>query len=264
MANFLISFFYNIIFLAIQCKKRYNFLLILFSALYGFGFTAEELTIENTAKPAKQAVALAVSADRVAFYKCNFTGYQNTLYVHKGNQFYKNCIMEGTMNFIFGKGSAVFQECLILVKEPLLNQKHILTVDGRNEDPKVLGNGISIQKSVIGAAVDNTSLKKFSNTIFLGRIFGNVNQTAIIQCYIGHLIHPNGWLDWNDQGQFGSTNNVEHENFGVGTNLEQSVKGKGYNSKLSREEVEEYSARNFIYGESWLPETGFPFDLDIA
>lgn len=87
----------------------------------------------------------------------------------------------------------MFQECLILVKEPLLNQKHILTVDGRNEDPKVLGNGISIQKSVIGAAVDNTSLKKFSNTIFLGRIFGNVNQTAIIQCYIGHLIHPNGW-----------------------------------------------------------------------
>ena len=43
-----------------------------------------------------------------------------------------------------------------------------------------------------------------------------------------------------------------------------SVKGKGYNSKLSREEVEEYSARNFIYGESWLPETRFPFDLDIA
>ena len=65
-----------------------------------------------------------------------------------------------------------------------------------------------------------------------------MNQTAIIQCYIGHLIHPNGWLDWNDQGQFGSTNNVEHENFGVGTNLEQSFKGKGYNSKLSREEVE--------------------------
>ena len=167
------------------------------------------------------------------------------------------------MNFIFGKGSAVFQECLILVKEPLLNQKHILTVDGRNEDPKVLGNGISIQKSVIGAAADNTSLKKSSNTIYLGRTFGNVNQTAIIQCYIGHLIHPNEWLDWNDQGQLGSTKNVEHENFGVGTNLE-SVKGKGYNSKLSREEVEKYSARNFIYGESWLSETGFPFDLDIA
>lgn len=53
------------------------------------------------------------------------------------------------------------------------------------------------------------------------------------------------------------TNNVEHENFGVGTNLEQRVRDKGYNSKLSREEVEEYSARNFIYGESWLPETGF-------
>ena len=166
MANFLISFFFNIIFLAILCKKRYNFLLILFSAVYGFGFTAEELTIENTAKPTKQAVALAVSADRVAFYKCNFTGYQNTIYMNKGNQFYKNCIVEGTMNFIFGKGSAVFQECLILVKEPLLNQKHILTVDGRNEDPKVLGNGISIQKSVIRAAVDNTSLKKFSNTIY--------------------------------------------------------------------------------------------------
>ncbi|KAF3975051.1 hypothetical protein CMV_001677 [Castanea mollissima] len=47
--------------------------------IYGFGFTAEELTVENTVKPTKQAVALAVSADRVAFYKCNFTGYQNTL-----------------------------------------------------------------------------------------------------------------------------------------------------------------------------------------
>lgn len=108
----------------------------------------KKLTIENTARPTKQAVALAVSADRVASISATSLDTK-THSVHKGNQFYKNCIVEGTMNFIFGKGSAVFQECLVLVKKPLLNQKHILTVDGRNEDPKFLGNGISIQKSLL-------------------------------------------------------------------------------------------------------------------
>ncbi|KAK2966394.1 hypothetical protein RJ640_013704 [Escallonia rubra] len=121
-------------------------------------FTAEELRIVNMTGPVKgQAVALFVSISYVAFYRCNISAYQDTLYISHGLQFYRHCTIEGTMDFIFGYRSAVFQECKILVRKPNPNQMNILTADGRQNQKEK--SWISIENSIIAAAPDRTGSK---------------------------------------------------------------------------------------------------------
>lgn len=91
--------------------------MIFFSAVKGEGFTGDDLTIRYNARPEKdQAVALAVASTDVAFHRCKFSEYKDTLFTYCGKQFYKNYIVEGTINFIFGFAPVGFQDCLILVK----------------------------------------------------------------------------------------------------------------------------------------------------
>ncbi|XP_075659721.1 pectinesterase 1-like [Castanea sativa] len=153
------------------------------AAVKGPNFIEEELTILNMAGPDKlQAVALVVSAPEVAFYNCRF---------HIGSQFFRNCIIKGTVDFIFGKVAAVFQNCPILVKQSKPGRVNVLTADGSNgmENQR----GIVIHKSLIGAMLANKIwLEDLENSTYLGRPWSDTVATAIINSYIGHVIHPDG------------------------------------------------------------------------
>ncbi|KAE8700734.1 Pectinesterase 2 [Hibiscus syriacus] len=85
----------------------------------GAGFVARDITFENTAGSSKhQAVALRVGSDLSAFYQCDMLAYQDTLYAHSNRQFYVNCLVAGTVDFIFGNAAAVFQDCDIHARRP--------------------------------------------------------------------------------------------------------------------------------------------------
>ena len=67
------------------------------------GFVARDLTIRNTAGPAAhQAVALRVDSDRSAFFRVAVEGHQDTLYAHLLRQFYRDCRVSSTVDFVFG------------------------------------------------------------------------------------------------------------------------------------------------------------------
>ena len=86
--------------------------------VYGMGFEAENITFENTAGPVGQAVAVMVAGDKAAFRHCRFLGFQDTLYTwgKQSRQYYEDCDIEGTVDFIFGSSTAVFNRCEIRAK----------------------------------------------------------------------------------------------------------------------------------------------------
>ncbi|CAI0393964.1 unnamed protein product, partial [Linum tenue] len=101
-------------------------------AVNGAGFIARGITFRNTAGPQNhQAVALRSDSDRSVFYQCSIEGYQDTLYVHSQRQFYRECYIYGTVDFIFGNAAAVLQNCMIYARRPMKSQKITITAQGR-------------------------------------------------------------------------------------------------------------------------------------
>ncbi|URE35720.1 pectinesterase [Musa troglodytarum] len=101
----------------------------------GDGFMAVSMAFENTAGPAKgQAVALRVQAARSIFLHCRMQAYQDTLYAHSHRQFYRNCLISGTIDFIFGDAAAaaaVFQKCFLTMRRPQAHHGTVVFAQSR-------------------------------------------------------------------------------------------------------------------------------------
>ena len=110
------------------------FLHVNFSAVTAPNFVAVNITFQNTAGPEKhQAVALRSGADFSIFYSCSFEAYQDTLYTHSLRQFYRECDVYGTVDFIFGNAAVVFQNCNLYPRKPMPNQFNAITAQGRSD-----------------------------------------------------------------------------------------------------------------------------------
>ncbi|KAL2941085.1 putative pectinesterase/pectinesterase inhibitor 21 [Bienertia sinuspersici] len=123
-------------------------------------FMAKDIGVENSAGAIKhQAVAIRVQSDKSILYNCQFDGYQDTLYVHTYRQFYRDCKVTGTIDFIFGDATAFFQNCTFVVRKPLENQNCIVTAQGRMERHQP--TGIFIHKSNFG--LDTSYYGEYNN-----------------------------------------------------------------------------------------------------
>ncbi|KAF8012851.1 hypothetical protein BT93_I0877 [Corymbia citriodora subsp. variegata] len=230
-------------------------------AVVGERFLARDITFQNTAGPSNhQAVALRVGADFSAFYQCDILAYQDTLYVHNNRQFFINCLISGTVDFIFGNAAAVFQDCDIHARKPDPGQKNMVTAQGRI-DPNQ-NTGIVIQKCRIGATGDLQSVKGDFPT-YLGRPWKEFSRTVIMQSTISDVIHPVGWHEWSGTFALDTLYYGEYQNTGPGAGTSQRVTWKGAKVITSVPEAQGFTAANFIAGGSWLSSTGFPFSLNL-
>ncbi|KAL3631407.1 hypothetical protein CASFOL_024391 [Castilleja foliolosa] len=221
-------------------------------AVSGDGFIARDMTFENTAGPNKhQAVALRSGSDFSVFYTCSFKGYQDTLYLYAQRQFYRNCDIYGTIDFIFGDAVAVIQNSNIYVRKPMPNQKNTVTAQSR-KDPNQ-NTGIIIHAS----RVSTSAASGYEN--YLGRPWQRYSRTVFMKCEIDGGIAAAGWLPWS--GDFGLSTLYygEYMNTGSGASTGGRVKWPGYHVIGSGAEAGKFSVGSFLGGDSWIPNTGVPF-----
>ncbi|GER31226.1 plant invertase/pectin methylesterase inhibitor [Striga asiatica] len=225
-------------------------------AVVGDGFIARGITFRNTAGPQKhQAVALRSGSDLSVFYQCSFEGYQDTLYVHSNRQFYRDCDIYGTVDFIFGNAAVVFQNCNIYPRDPP-NRTNTITAQGRT-DPNQ-NTGISIHECRVAAAPDLRPKLRSVRT-YLGRPWKEYSRTVFMKTSLDGSIDPAGWMPWSGNFALNTLYYGEYANTGPGSSTSGRVKWKGYRVITSAAEAAQFAPGNFISAGSWLPATSVPF-----
>ena len=231
-----------------------------FSAVSGDGFLARDVAFENSAGPEKhQAVALRVNADMTAFYRCSVYGYQDTLYVHSFRQFYRECDIYGTIDFIFGNAAVVLQECNIVSRKPLPGQFTVITAQSRDTPDE--DTGISIQNCSIVATNDLYS-NSSSFESYLGRPWRVYSRVVYLESYIDNFIDPMGWAKWSSDQGLDTLYYGEYENYGPGSRTHDRVEWVGYHV-MDYNDAYNFTVSEFITGDAWLGSTSFPYDDGI-
>ncbi|KAL6010502.1 hypothetical protein ACLOJK_000935 [Asimina triloba] len=221
----------------------------------GKNFVAKDIGFRNTAGPEKhQAVALRSGSDLSVFYRCSFEAYQDTLYAHSNRQFYRDCDITGTVDFIFGNAAAILQGCTIRPRQPGKSQMNTITAQGRT-DPNQ-NTGVSIQECQIQAFENNVTAQTF-----LGRPWKPYSTTIIMQTGISNLVDPAGWLPFNGPNTEPPTTifYAEYENSGPGSSTSKRVKWEGYYPSVTKQQASQFTVNPFIQGSEWLPATGVAF-----
>ncbi|XP_027333395.1 putative pectinesterase/pectinesterase inhibitor 45 [Abrus precatorius] len=223
-------------------------------AVDGDGFFGLAMGFRNTAGPdGHQAVAARVQGERAVFANCRFEGYQDTLYVQAHRQFYRSCIVSGTIDFIFGNAAVVFQNCIMIVRKPLDNQQNLVTAQGRLDNKQE--TGIVLQKCVIKP---DDSLVPVKDKIksYLGRPWKEYSKTIVMETEIGDFIHPDGWKEWMGDFALKTLYYGEYNNTGPGASTSARVKWPGC-KVIDREEATKYTPGIFLRG-TWIQATGVP------
>ncbi|KAG5626046.1 hypothetical protein H5410_011264 [Solanum commersonii] len=222
-------------------------------AVSGKGFIARDITFRNTAGPKNfQGVALRVDSDQSAFFRCSMEGYQDTLYAHSLRQFYRECNIYGTIDFIFGNGAAVLQNCKIYTRPPLPLQKVTITAQGRKSPDQ--STGFSIQDSYIYA----------TRPTYLGRPWKMYSRTVYMNTYMSGMVQPRGWLEWYGNFALNSLWYGEYKNYGPGSSLSGRVTWPGYHIIKDPSTANFFTVQHFIDGMSWLPATGVQFSAGLT
>ncbi|XP_058736371.1 pectinesterase 31-like [Vicia villosa] len=205
----------------------------------GEDFIAENITFENSSPQGSgQAVAIRVTADRCAFYNCRFLGWQDTLYLHYGKQYLKDCYIEGSVDFIFGNSTSLLEHCHIHCKST-----GYITAQARKSSQETTGY-VFLRCVITGNG--GTSYA------YLGRPWGPFGRVVFAYTYMDQCIRQVGWDNWGKVENERSACFYEYRCFGPGCCPTDRV---GWCRELIDEESEQFITHPFIDPEperSWL------------
>ncbi|RCV35670.1 hypothetical protein SETIT_7G258300v2 [Setaria italica] len=222
----------------------------------GNGFICKSMGFVNTAGPeGHQAVAMHVQGDMSVFFNCRFEGYQDTLYVHANRQFFRNCEVLGTVDFIFGNSAALLQNCLLTVRKPGESQSNMVTAQGRT-DPN-MPTGIVLQSCRIVPEQELFPVR-LQIASYLGRPWKEYARTVVMESTIGDLIKPEGWAEWMGDIGLKTLYYAEYANTGPGAGTSKRVNWPGYRGIIGQAEATQFTAGVFIDAMTWLKATGTP------
>jgi len=191
----------------------------------------ENLTVENSAAQMGQAVALHVEGDRAVFLNCRFLGNQDTIYTGRENmrQYFLNCYIEGTTDFIFGPSTVWFEGCSILCKR----NSYITAAS----TPQNIKYGYILNNCKIMLA-DSVSEE------YLGRPWRSYAMTLYMNCQLPKGIRPVGWDNWRNAENEKTVRYFEYNNTGEGAD----TSGRTWSKVLTKKEAAEYTVENVLKG----------------
>ena len=149
-------------------------------------FSAKNITFENIAGPRGQALALRVDGDRDLFRNCRFLGWQDTILDSRGRHYYDHCAVSGSVDFIFGDGTAVFNQCDIT---EIRDSGGVLTAPSTPQNQPF---GLVFLHCRIMKAAD---VRPASTTLM--RPWMDYGMSAFIDCAMADDISPKGWSEWD-------------------------------------------------------------------
>lgn len=194
-------------------------------------FTASNITFQNDAGfSAGQAVAVECDGDKAMFSNCRFVGNQDVLFTNSApsRQYYQQCYIEGTTDFIFGSATVWFEQCHIHSKK----NSHVTAAS----TPAEKEWGYVFNDCVL---TGDTSLHNVS----LGRPWRPTAAVVYIRCFIGEHIKPEGWSNWNNTDNYKTTRYAEYKNYGPSADPAKRV---NWSKQLTDEEAKKYNVHEFL------------------
>ena len=216
----------------------------------GDGFHAENITFQNTAGPVGQALAITVKSDKNIFINCRFLGYQDTIFLRaKGKRsYFKNCLVVGRTDYIYGAGIAYFDAC------------EIRSFGGgwitAPATPKNQAYGIVFNDCKLTYASKSPRFGDDGRNIALGRPWQDYPKVAWIKCYMCKEIDPQGWptkwhMDYCDTSS--ELKLYEYKNYGPGADMSKRAKWACIR-KMNEDELQDYSINKVLGGDDhWSP-----------
>ena len=204
--------------------------------VYAAGFTAKNITFQNSAGPVGQALAIYVDGDKAAFFNCRFLGFQDTIYTHGfgSREYYSDCYIEGTVDFIFGSSTAFFEKCTIFCK----NNGRYITAASTPDSVKY--GYVLVDCKIIGDAA--------AGSIALGRPWRPYAKVVYLNCNLGNVISAEGWDNWRNAANEKTAYYAEYKNSGPGYKPTGRVK---WAHELSDAEAKDYIKQLVLKG--WEP-----------
>ena len=195
-------------------------------------FRLENITVENSAGPVGQAVALHVEGDRCSFVRCSFKGHQDTVYLagERRRSHFSECHIEGTTDFIFGDAIVWFERCKILAKSD-----SYITAASTVEDSS---HGFVFNQCRITAAPG-------VKAVHLGRPWRKHARTVFLHCTLSEAIAPEGWKAWSNAGNEQTTFYGEFNSQGPGAKPDQRIT---WSHQLTRDTAAEYTVQRVLGG----------------
>ncbi|XP_042491187.1 probable pectinesterase 55 [Macadamia integrifolia] len=200
-------------------------------------FVARRITFKNTYNLAnrndkKAAVAASVEGDKILFHDCAFISVQDTLFDYKGRHYFKNCYIEGVVDFIFGNGQSIYEGCNIKATAP-----GYITAQSR-----------SAPRETTGFVIKSSNIYG-TGPVYLGRAYRPYSRVIYYQCNLTNIVAPAGWDAWNNKGKENTITYVELDNTGPGSDTSKRVP---WINKLSVNEVKHFVSMSYIDADRWL------------
>jgi len=191
--------------------------------VFGDRITLKDITIENSSPAVAQAVAIHIEGTLFAAIKCRLLGNQDTLFTGSeySQQYYHQCYIEGTTDFIFGPATAWFQECQIHSKR----NSYITAASTSQKQPY----GYIFNQC-------NLTADKEIDRVYLGRPWRKHAATLFLSCHMDAHITPPGWDNWRNPENEKSARYGEYNSYGEGANPKQRV---AWSNQLTKKQAKQ-------------------------